>query len=112
MKLEDEIYLELKRFALEKPSEESCGLLYRSSKGDKLSFHPCRNVHEDPGNFFEVSSSDYLQASEKGEIEASFHSHPKGGKLSEADLKMSKNLELSFLIYSIPENKFYYNGVN
>lgn len=105
MKINSDIYLELKKYSLENASIESCGLIYE--KDEKMFFEKCINTHSEPENFFKISTQDYLRVSNLGTIKAVFHSHPKTEGPSARDIQVSKNLDIPFLIYSIKKNKFY-----
>ena len=109
MRLLDKLYLEMKRYSENFSDTESCGLIYKNKKGESR-FKECKNIHPDPIDFFEICPSEYLKISNQGEIEAVFHSHPKSGGPSDMDIKMSKNLELPFVIYSLETRKFYHVG--
>ncbi|MFS3627202.1 C40 family peptidase, partial [Proteus mirabilis] len=58
--------------AKEEGVRESCGLI----SGDR--YFPCRNIHPDPQNYFEVNPDDWMTAECHSEIKAIVHSHPDG----------------------------------
>mgnify|MGYP003111618979 CR=1 FL=1 len=107
MKISDKIYLEMKEFSQQSPRTEACGLLYENQDG-KILFKKCKNVHSKPEKYFEISCKEYLNTSYMGEIKAAFHSHPETDGPSAADERMSKKLEVPFIIYSLKKNKFYH----
>jgi proteasome lid subunit RPN8/RPN11 len=111
MKIPDKIYLEMKRFSEQSPEAEACGLLYQD-QGGEMSFKKCRNVHPEPQKYFEISCKEYLDTSHMGDIKAAFHSHPETDGPSAADERMSRKLEVPFIIYSLKKNKFYYLKCN
>lgn len=51
---------------------EACGLIIDDA------FIPCKNVHENPAEHFEIDPLDFLQCSKMGEVRAVVHSHPDG----------------------------------
>lgn len=60
---------------------ESCGFIV-----DNKYYLPCQNISDDPKNYFEISSDDWIRAEQQGTITAIVHSHPNGLPiLSEAD---------------------------
>tara|TARA_R100001163_G_C4989672_1_gene142724 strand:+ start:311 stop:646 length:336 start_codon:yes stop_codon:yes gene_type:complete len=111
MRISDKIYLEMKKFSKQSPETEACGLLYQDQDGE-ISFEKCRNVHPEPQKYFEISCKEYLNTSQKGDIKAAFHSHPETDGPSAADERMSKKLEVPFVIYSLKKNKFYHLKCN
>lgn len=50
---------------------EVCGLIINS-----VQYFHCRNIHPDPGRYFRINDTDWLEAEAAGEITAVFHSHP------------------------------------
>lgn len=106
MKFKENIYKDLKKYSLDNPNQEVCALLYK--RNEEIFLKQCKNIHNDPENFFRISALDYLKTNSLGEITTVFHSHPKTGGPSEKDIEMSKNLSIPFLVYSILKNKFYY----
>ena len=61
---------------------------------------------ETPDEHFVLDPLDYLKCEEKGSIVAVIHSHPKGGKASQADHKACSQLRLPWHIYLIPQDKW------
>lgn len=51
--------------------DEVCGLIINDS-----TLFRCRNIHPEPARNFRISDDEWLEAEEKGEITAVFHSHP------------------------------------
>ena len=61
--------------------DECCGFVI-----DNKMYIPCKNVSDDPKNYFEISPDDWVNAENQGVITAIVHSHPYGFPiLSEAD---------------------------
>ena len=54
---------------------EACGVII-----DNFKFIPCRNIHHDPCNFFDIHPDDLIAAEDCGDITAIVHSHPNGNE--------------------------------
>ena len=91
--------------AHEKPAEESCGLVIRTSKKEML-FLPCENKAEERGTSFEIFLPDIRAAKEKGKLVASFHSHLKSCRPSSTDIYASEAVNLPMFIYSLRDHNF------
>ena len=89
-----------KKHALAEAPKEACGVLVNDS------YFPCNNIADQPDNDFVLDPKDYLKARMKGKIQAVIHSHPKGGKASQADHKACSQLRLPWHIYLIPQDKW------
>ena len=84
--MDGKLYSEIIKYSKSKELQESCGFIVLV--GSEKVFIPCDNVAEDKENHFEITPEDYINASEKGEVVALVHSHPKGEpKLSQSDLQ-------------------------
>lgn len=95
----------LKKEAKLSPNIETCGLLGR--KNGDYSVKMLKNKHSDPRNFFSIDPLEFLVFKNQNEIVSIFHSHCIGdSQASEFDVITSENIEVPFLIFSIPENKF------
>ncbi len=93
--MDGKLHNEIISYSKSKEPQESCGFVVLVG-GEKV-FIPCENVSEDKENHFEISSEDYINASEKGEIMALVHSHPQGElKLSLSDLQTQLYSQLDF----------------
>ena len=83
MKLEQQII----NYALKHEPQECCGFVV--FKGQEKIFLPCENIADDPENYFEISTNDWLLAHQYDGIVAVVHSHPEGeAVLSTADRQM------------------------
>ena len=98
-----EILAKIRKYALSKPVEETCGLIIESL--GEASFIPCRNYHPKPEVAFRLSAKDFLSYEN---IKYIYHSHPKGSATpSEIDASYSDELQIPFLIYSLSDDDFY-----
>lgn len=52
---------------------EACGLIVAA--GTKPRFIACKNIAEDPSNYFRLDPHDYINASDEGEIVGVWHTH-------------------------------------
>ena len=102
----------IKRQALQESPEECCGLIV--SNNNKADAFPCRNVSEDNKNNYRIHESDYLAASEKGEIEAVYHSHPSKNhydNFTPLDL-VNEGHDLEVILYLLHKDKFLISSQN
>lgn len=86
--------------------DEICGFLIKE-KNMYVDYIPCANLHPDKKNFFLINPSSYVFNEEIG----LFHSHPKHCLLngfSEWDLENQKYFCLDMLLYSVNNDKFYF----
>jgi proteasome lid subunit RPN8/RPN11 len=79
------------------PTEEICGFIYIDFEGVKI--FPCDNISLNKSEEFEISSQDYLDASNQGTLVGMYHSHPAPGSFSEADLEYAQELNLPIYLY-------------
>ena len=86
--------------ALEMIPKESCGVVVDGK------YWRCRNIAANPKDDFCLDPRDYAMARLYGKLEAIVHSHPQGGPPSENDLKAQRQSQLTWHIYSVPENKW------
>jgi proteasome lid subunit RPN8/RPN11 len=93
---------EMKAHALSRPEEEVCGLIVEGK------YIPCDNIHSSPSLNFAISASDYARASEIGEIEGVFHSHPGlVGGFSPHDIQACKASNLPWVALAVGFNQWH-----
>ena len=84
---------------------EACGVVVALPNG-KQEVIPCRNIAEDPRNFFMADYDDVAKARERGEIVAVWHTHVEIPNVpSEADRKACEASAIPFLIYTISKGE-------
>lgn len=92
--------------------KEACGVIIKVGK--KAILVPCRNMAQDPKNFFLMNVEDYADAADRGEIIAIWHSHPnRTATPSEADLVGVENGGVPWYILGISkddEGRFAFDG--
>lgn len=87
---------------------ECCGFIVSDHMDGLEFYYPCRNIADDPENFFEISADEFIEAEQLGEIVAVVHSHPNGEpKLSIADRQMQDLLGLDFWLVCNEELHFF-----
>ena len=87
MNLTKTIQTEILNHAAAEAPNECCGFVIKA--GRKQVYRPCKNVATEPGQRFEISPLDFIEASDQGEVCAIVHSHPHGEPwLSGADRQM------------------------
>mgnify|MGYP003131983827 CR=1 FL=1 len=92
----------IKTHALNVAPNECCGFVFEN---DTLE---CRNSSEDPTRHFSIPPQEYLKASRKGNFNAVYHSHPNGeAKFSQYDKQVSQNMDINFVMYHNPSDKFF-----
>ena len=101
--LNHNIKQQIKKWALEKPLEEICGLLIKSNN-DLFPFL-CKNISSEPDKHFHLNIYDYLRASKEGTILGVFHSHDYD-TASQLDIQNSKAHNLYSVIYCKNDDKF------
>lgn len=80
--------------------KEACGLV--SLIEGKETFSPCKNLSEEPDEYFILDPDDWVKCEDKGEITGIFHSHGYGSaKPSQADKASCEYLNYPFYIYGI-----------
>lgn len=95
----------LKKQSMLTPNMEICGALGKD--GENFVAQILKNKHPDPKNYFSVDPLELLAFSRKYRMVSIFHSHCVGdSQASDFDKKTSENIEIPFLIYSLPEKKF------
>jgi proteasome lid subunit RPN8/RPN11 len=62
---------------------------------------PCPNVSPTPDTSFQIAPSDYLRAKSQGQLVGMYHSHPRAGGFSDADLHYSTELALPLYLYNV-----------
>ncbi len=101
------VFAEIVRQAEAENPRECCGMLLRSASGSGYEAVACRNVAEEPTEFFRVSSADYLAAVNTGRLAAYYHSHPRTSeKFSPADIAVSEAVLLPLYVYSLVTQQF------
>jgi proteasome lid subunit RPN8/RPN11 len=96
---------QVKKFALENPKEEICGVIFYN--GIELSAKQCLNISECKNKNFILSPKDFLKYSLLGEIVGIFHSHTEGTtNASLPDIINLNGHNIKLLIYSIKEDSF------
>lgn len=88
------------------PTQEICGFIYYIIGENIAKIFPCKNIDVDSSDSFEISSEDYIQALKMGVLLGIYHSHPKAGGFSDADIETSDELVLPFYVYDIVDKKF------
>lgn len=98
----------IKAHSLESENEV-CGLII--IKDGYYEVIKCNNISDDPENHFIIDYNDYINASEKGEIIATYHSHNDQNKdrfnsLSLFDIEQAKKNNLIYIMYYVPRGTF------
>lgn len=90
-----------------KPNEEVCGLILKHPSGEVL-IEKVQNTHSDKENGFYMPQSLLIKHLISKTILGIYHSHPKSSeKPSVIDVKMSEEICLPYLIYSLKTKKFF-----
>ena len=98
-------------YAVECLPKESCGLL-AIIKG-KETFWPCKNLSDDPDEYFLIDPDDWADCEDQGELIGIVHSHPYGTAFpSEADKATCEHLGLPFYIYSTEHKNWHCSKPN
>ncbi|MGJ0628991.1 C40 family peptidase [Xenorhabdus bovienii] len=99
-----DLYSAMQLAALKAYPNEACGLLV-STKGSKYELVLCKNVADDPVNFFVMDADDQIAAESKGEVVGVWHSHTDGtNKASEADMAGCEASEFPWFIINVTQN--------
>lgn len=94
---------QIREIAFKNKNVESCGLIIGEQE-----VYPCRNIAEDKKHRFKIHPQDYLRASLKGKITGCFHTHVGDqADFSMLDRVNSMNQKLNFILYHLPEDRFY-----
>ncbi len=92
---------------------ECCGFIVKNEKNKPIVF-PCTNVSNKKEDNFRISPEDYLRASELGDIEAVYHSHPKeshSDNFTPLDL-LNQDHGFEIILYLLHKNKFLISSCN
>ena len=97
---------EIKRHALEECPNECCGLLVEREEDVKV--FRCNNSSTEKTKYFKISPADYLKASSKGKIKASYHSHCADmDGFSMFDKQNSQNHKIEYILYCTKSDNFF-----
>ena len=93
---------ELKYYSKKNPTQESCGIIVKEN--NLLKFIACDNKSINPSCFFVIDSNIIIDY----DVEYIFHSHTIGSaNPSIKDIRVSDELCIPFLIYSLKDDDFY-----
>lgn len=82
---------------------EACGLIVQA--GHSQRYVPCRNIHPEPTEHFELAPQDYAAAEDAGQVLAVVHTHPDAtSRPSKLDSAQCDAMGLPWYILSWPEN--------
>lgn len=99
-----ELYRSMQLAAIAAYPNEACGLLV-NKQGKKYELVLCRNVADDPVNFFVMDVDDQIAAEMQGDVVGVWHSHTDGtNKASEADVAGCESSELPWYIINVTKN--------
>lgn len=87
------------------PHLECCGFVIM--RYDGLHLMICQNISKNPEQEFEISSDDQIAAGRQGSILYVWHSHPRTGGFSEADINSANVSTLKQKLFNIEESKWY-----
>lgn len=96
-----------KSYCLANLNKESCALIYKQN--NNLLINICDNVSFKPQKYFEISNSDYIKVSRKGEIVGLIHSHitNKQFKFSILDKTIAEGHNINSIIYNVKTDTFH-----
>ena len=97
---------EIKNLAQKNKFKEICGFIYL--KNGKQYIYKSENISTDPKNFFTANLGDLELCTQIGKVIACFHSHTRNMTFTHEDIENSFSLKLNYLLYVIPEDKFYF----
>jgi proteasome lid subunit RPN8/RPN11 len=103
---QNNILQKIKNYCLENSQQESCGLIYNQQNLNKI--FKCKNISFDPEKHFLINPEDYEKCEFKGNILSCFHSHINNLGFSPEDIRESFKNNLSYLLYNIKQDKFYF----
>lgn len=103
---EENILKKIKNYCLENLHEESCGFIYNQQ--NKNNIFKCKNISFNPKEHFLINPENYEECQFKGNILSCFHSHINHRGFSSEDIKESFKNKISYLLYNIKQDKFYY----
>nr|AKG47480.1 hypothetical protein pA_00040 [Pectobacterium carotovorum] len=96
-----DLYRSMQLAAIEAYPSEACGLLV-NKQGNKYELILCRNVADDPVNFFVMDADDQIAGEMQGDVVGVWHSHTDGtNKASDADIAGCESSELPWYIINI-----------
>jgi proteasome lid subunit RPN8/RPN11 len=91
------------KHVFEEAPKEACGLVVQGQ------YWPCKNIHPEPEKYFTICPKDYIKASNKGDIEAFFHSHTSGfNKFSTSDVATCKATNTPWVMYCTDTDDWHY----
>ena len=103
----DQITLnKIKEYCLINKNQESCGFIYKNN--NILNIYKCKNIASDAKKYFLINDEDYEKCSFKGDIICCFHSHINDKGFSGEDISNSLSNEISYLMYNIKQDEFYF----
>ena len=111
--LNKKIRTAIKEQSLKEAPFECCGLIIKNER-NKPTVFPCENVSNDKEDNYRISAEDYLSASELGDVEAVYHSHPKeshSDNFTPLDL-VNEGHGLEVVLYLLHKNKFLISSKN
>lgn len=109
MEIDNKIKEQIKMHSLIDKPRECCGFIFWNEGKNRQEIYKCKNIAENPVNFVEVDSREYLLVKEQGEIICFYHSHNKKDKLSAVDESEQKFNNLNYLVYDIQSDSFLWN---
>lgn len=97
---------EIKRKSNKNKYKETCGFIYL--RDNRQYIYESVNISSDPKNFFAANPGDLELCSKLGKVIACFHSHTRNMTFTHEDIENSFSTKLNYLLYVIPQDKFYY----
>lgn len=103
--LPDTLAGEIRAHALTDPTHEVCGLVV--ALGAHARAIPCKNVCEQPTEYFRFDGKEYRELSAAHKVLAIYHSHPRTGPApTDADKTDCERQKLPYCIYSVSADRF------